>query len=54
MHRAGAAALSHLLNVDPPEQRSIPCSCGQRAHYKEQRCKPMVTVVGRGEYERPY
>jgi hypothetical protein len=54
MHRAGAAALSHLLNVDPPEQRSIPCSCGQRAHYKEQRCKPMVTVVGRVEYERPY
>jgi hypothetical protein len=54
MHRAGAAALSHLLNVDSPEQRSIPCSCGQRAHYKEQRSKPMVTVVGRVEYERPY
>jgi len=54
MHPAGAAALSHLLNVDSPEQRSIPCRCGQRAHYKEQRCKPMVTVVGRVEYERPY
>jgi hypothetical protein len=54
MHRAGAAALSHLLKVDPPEQPSIVCQCGQSAHYKEQRRKPILTVVGHVEYERPY
>ena len=54
MHRAGAAALSHLLNVDAPEQRSLPCSCGHTAEYKELRSKPLLTVVGRVSYQRPY
>jgi hypothetical protein len=54
MHRAGAAALSHLLNQGPPEQRTIPCSCGHTAHYKELRSKPILTVLGPVEYQRPY
>ena len=54
MHRAGAAALSRLLQEGPPEQRAIPCSCGHDAHYKELRSKPVLTVVGPVEYQRPY
>jgi len=54
MHQTGAAALSHLLDGDPPEQRSLPCSCGQTAHYKELRSKPILTVVGPVSYQRPY
>jgi len=54
MHRAGAAALSHLLKAGPPEQPSIDCQCGKTAHYKEQRSKPILTVVGPVNYERPY
>lgn len=54
MHRAGAAALSHLLNEAPPEHRTIPCSCGHSAQYKELRLKPVLTVVGPIEFQRPY
>ena len=54
MHRAGAAALSHLLNAGPPAQTSLPCSCGQTAQYKELRSKPILTVVGPVSYQRPY
>jgi len=54
MHRAGAAALSHLLNQAPPESPAIPCSCGHSALYKELRSKPILTVVGPVEYQRPY
>jgi hypothetical protein len=54
LHRTGAAALSHLLKQGPPEQRAIPCSCGHFAHYKELRSKPVLTVVGPVEFQRPY
>ena len=54
MHRAGAAALSHLLSAGPPELSSLACSCGQTAQYKELRSKPILTVVGPVEYQRPY
>jgi hypothetical protein len=56
MHHAGAAALSELLQFEAPvaEQRSIPCSCGQQAHYQELRSKPVLTAVGRVEVSRPY
>lgn len=54
MHRVGAAALSRLLSQGPPEQKTIPCDCGQPATYKELRSKPIVTVVGPVRYERPY
>lgn len=54
MHRAGAAALSHLLNQGPPESPAIPCSCSHMALYKELRSKPVLTVVGPVAYQRPY
>lgn len=56
MHQAGAAALSELLQFDPPppEQRSIPCSCGHQAHSRELRSKPVLTAVGQIAISRPY
>jgi hypothetical protein len=56
MHHAGATALSELLRFPAPaaDQRAIPCSCGQRAHYQELRSKPVLTAVGRVEVSRPY
>ena len=56
LHRAGAAALTELLQfpAPPSEQRSVPCACGHRAHYRELRSKPLLTVVGRAEVLRPY
>ncbi|MEO7145601.1 MAG: ISKra4 family transposase [Bryobacteraceae bacterium] len=55
MHRAGAAALTELLQFAAPAtgQRSIPCSCGQQAHYRELRSKPVLTVVGKVKVSRP-
>ena len=43
MHRAGAAALTELLQFPVPaaDQRTIACSCGQLAHYREQRSKTL-------------
>lgn len=54
MHRVGAIVLSRLLSQGVPEQRTIPCRCGQTARYKDLRCKPLVTVVGPIRFERPY
>ena len=56
LHRAGAAALSQLLQYDPPaaDQRSIPCVCGRQAHYVELRTKQLLTVLGQTHVERPY
>jgi len=56
MHRAGAAAVSELLQFPAPvdQQRSIPCGCGQRAHYRELRSKPVLTTVGMVTVSRPY
>jgi len=56
MHRAGAAALSQLLQFPVPsaESRSIPCSCGHEAHYRELRDKSMLTAVGTVKVLRPY
>ena len=56
MHRAGAAALSELLVFPAPsaELRSIPCSCGDEAHYRELRGKPLLTAVGAVKVLRPY
>lgn len=56
MHQAGAAALSELLQFAVPgaDQRSVPCSCGQQAHYRELRSKPVLTAVGKVEVSRPY
>lgn len=56
LHRAGAAALSQLLQFPAPSEkrRRLACPCGQQAHYREQRSKPVLTVVGSVEVLRPY
>jgi len=56
LHRAGATALSQLLQFPVPseEGRRLACPCGQQAHYREQRSKPVLTVVGPVEVLRPY
>jgi hypothetical protein len=56
LQRAGAAALTELLRFPAPtaEQRTLPCRCGRRAHYRELRRKPVLTAVGPVEVSRPY
>jgi hypothetical protein len=56
MHQAGAAALTQLLQFDPPspEQRQRSCACGHTARYVELRSKSVVTAVGTAECLRPY
>jgi hypothetical protein len=56
LHRAGAAALSQLLEFPAPneEGRKRACPCGQQAHYRERRSKPVLTAVGSVEVLRPY
>ena len=56
MHRAGAAALTKLLQYDPPDegQRTVPCLCGHSARYKELRSKTILTVLGPVTLRRPY
>lgn len=56
MHRAGAAAITELLHFAAPigDQRTLACSCGQQAHYRELRCKPILTALGPVIVSRPY
>lgn len=56
MHQAAAAALTQILQFAPPpeSQRVLPCSCGHQAQYKEQRSKPILTIVGPVTLMRPY
>ena len=55
MHRAGATALSALLQFpEPAVPHCIPCGCGRQAHYRELRTKPILTAVGRVKVSRPY
>jgi hypothetical protein len=56
LHRAGAAALSQLLQFPAPseEGRTLACPCGQQAHYRELRSKPVLTIVGSQEVLPPY
>jgi hypothetical protein len=56
MHQVGAAALTELLHFPTPtaDQRTLPCSCGQQAHYRELRSKPILTAVGKVAVSRPY
>ena len=56
LHRAGAAALTQLLQFPVPrdESRSVPCPCGQPAPYHQLRTKPVLTAVGPVEVSRPY
>ena len=56
LHRAGAVALSQLLQFPAPgdEERTVDCPCGQQAHYHELRAKPVLTAMGQVEVSRPY
>lgn len=54
MHRAGASALTELLRFPAPDQRAIPCSCGQQSRFRELRSKTVLTAVGTVEVSRPY
>ena len=56
MHQAGAKALTKLLELAAPDtgQRTIPCTCGHAAQYRELRSKPVLSVVGMVEVSRPY
>ena len=56
MHRAGAAALTELLQFPAPaaNHRTLGCACGHHADYHELRAKPLLTVVGPVEVSRPY
>jgi hypothetical protein len=54
MHQAGASALTELLRFPAPEQRTIPCRCGQQARYRELRSKTILTVLGEAVAARPH
>ena len=56
MHRAGAAALSELLDFPAPDKahHTVACPCGKPAPYRELRCKPVLTAVGPVQVSRPY
>jgi hypothetical protein len=54
MHLAGASALTEWLRFPEPNQRAIPCACGQQARYRELRDKPVLTAVGEVVVSRPY
>ena len=56
LHQAGAAALTHLLQFPEPaaDQRTIPCSCGHLARYRERRSRRLLTALGEVELLRPW
>jgi hypothetical protein len=56
LHRAGAAALSELLqfSASGEEERTMGCPCGQQADYQELRTKSVLTAMGLVEVSRPY
>ena len=56
MHQAGAAALTQLLQFEPPDEDrlEVPCSCGHTAPFKEMRAKSFLSVIGTVEVRRPY
>ena len=56
MHRAGAAALTRLLQFEPPDDDhlTVGCSCGHTARFKELRNKTFLSVLGPVQIRRPY
>jgi len=56
MHKAGAAALTQLLQFQPPDadHRTVPCTCGRVARFKEMRAKTFLSVIGPIRIRRPY
>jgi hypothetical protein len=55
LHQAGATALTWLLQFPEPdaEQRSVRCTCGHQARYRELRSRPLHTALGEVELRRP-
>ena len=56
LHHAGASALSRLLRFGAPAepQRTLPCSCGHDARYRELRSRRVLTALGAVEITRPW
>ena len=56
LHHAGASALGQLLRFSEPveQQRSLPCSCGHQARYRELRSRRVLTALGAVEITRPW
>lgn len=54
MHRAGAAALQHLLNESEPFPVAVACECGQTARFRQRRSRNLLTAVGPVRLERAY
>lgn len=56
LHHAGASALSRLLRFSEPveQQRSVGCSCGHQARYRELRSRRVLTALGEVEITRPW
>jgi len=54
VHRGGAAALAHLLDQAPPEERKRPCKCGKTARYIEMRSRSILSVLGPVQICRAY
>jgi hypothetical protein len=56
LHRAGAAALSQLLQFPEPaaDQCMIACPCGSQARYRELRSRRILTALGEVELTRPW
>jgi hypothetical protein len=55
MHRAGASALTQLLQFEQPDAQhlTVPCACGGTARFKEMRAKSFLSVVGTVDVRRP-
>jgi hypothetical protein len=54
MHQAGTTVLTELLRFPVPDQRVLPCPCGQPARYRELRSKTVLTALGAVEVLRPW
>lgn len=56
LHQAGAGGLTKLLDFPAPdaEHRTVVCACGSIAKYREQRSKPVLTILGDVTVTRPY
>jgi hypothetical protein len=53
-HQLGAKMLEQLLSAAADFEREVPCSCGQRARFRQIRSKRVITVLGPITIERPY
>jgi hypothetical protein len=54
LHRSGAVLLEELLQAPSCFPREVPCPCGHQARYHQMRGRPLLTVLGWVEMQRPY